>query len=216
MCKINNIKGAIFDLDGTTLDSMWVWHDVDRRFLGKRGFEVPTDYMHSVKHLSAAEIADYTIARFSLADTPAGLMEEWSELAYEAYKHEVKLKPFVREYIEKLYRSGVKLAIATALDRELALATLKSNHILGYLDNVTCLDEVSRGKGFPDVYLKASEKLGLAPNECVVFEDILLGVKAAKQGGFVTIGVYDRDSEYDKEEIQSVAHKYIHSFEELL
>ena len=77
----NHGKAAIFDLDGTLLDSMGVWDQVDIDFLAKRGIEVPADYMGKVAAMQFRQIAEYTIARFGLPDTPEALMQEWDDMA---------------------------------------------------------------------------------------------------------------------------------------
>lgn len=214
--NLDNFEACIFDLDGTTLDSMWVWHEIDRRFLGKRGIELPSDYMKSINHLSPYQTALYTIDRFSLSDTPEELMNEWYSLAKDAYENEVQAKPFVREYIEKVHSRGLKLFVATALDKTLAKLVLSRLGLLDYFVSITSVSEVSRGKGFPDVYLKAISEYGINPTKCVVFEDILEGIKGANLGNFYTIGVYDKDSHDDREKIREIANGYIHSFEEIL
>ena len=109
----NQGKGAIFDLDGTLLDSMGVWDQVDVDFLAKRGFEVPDDYMQKVAAMQFRQIAEYTIARFNLSDTPEALMEEWDHMARVMYATVVEAKPYAREYLESLKASGAKLAVAT-------------------------------------------------------------------------------------------------------
>ena len=111
----NQGKGAIFDLDGTLLDSMGVWDQVDVDFLAKRGFEVPDDYMQKVAAMQFRQIAEYTIARFNLSDTPGELMEEWDHMARVMYSTVVEAKPHAREYLAMLKASGAKLSVATSL-----------------------------------------------------------------------------------------------------
>ena len=99
-------KGAIFDMDGTLLDSMWVWKQIDIDFLGKRGFEVPDDYLEMITPMGYQRAAEYTIARFGLDEKPEDLIEEWYQMAAEAYAERVMLKPHVKEYLEALKQSG--------------------------------------------------------------------------------------------------------------
>ncbi len=216
MKRLENIKGAIFDLDGTLLDSMWVWHEVDRRFLNTRGHEVPTDYMDAINHMTLNETANYTIERFKLSDSPQALIDEWISLAKSAYESEVKLKPNVREYLQRLASRGVSIGIATALSGELAELVLSNCGVLHYFRNITNVSEVSRGKSFPDVYLKSAKKMNLNPSDCVVFEDILQGLTSAKAGGFMTVGVFDSSSMSSIEDIKNVSNIYINDFAELM
>ena len=94
---------------------MGVWDAVDVEFLGRRGFDVPADYMQKVSAMQFHDIAAYTIRRFGLDDTPEELMREWNDLAYEAYTTTVELKPGARAYLEWLRASGARLAVATSM-----------------------------------------------------------------------------------------------------
>ncbi len=210
-----NIKGAIFDMDGTILNSMKLWQDIDVIFLNNRGFDVPDDYMVSIGHLGAMDTALYTIERFSLSDTPQDLIDEWQKIAMEKYPF-ISEKPGILEYLKYLKKNGVKTAIATATCSELIDAALGGREILKYIDSVTTLDEVKRGKGFPDIYLKCCEKLNVSPEESIVFEDIVMGIKGAKDGGFRTVAIYDEFSKNDEKTLRSLADRYIYDFYEMM
>lgn len=210
------IKGAIFDLDGTVLDSMWVWTEIDKRFLGDRGFEVPQDYLEKIAPVGARKAAEYTIERFGLNERVEDIMNEWFDMALTAYETEVQCKPFVKEYFSKLEEEGVKLAVATSSDRKLIIPALERNGILDRFETIVTVDQVKRGKGFPDIYEKAAGDLGVTNEECIVFEDILAGIRGAKDGGFFAVGVYEGHSAYEHPEIKRLADKFIMSFEEML
>lgn len=128
----NQGKGAIFDLDGTLLDSMGVWDQVDVDFLAKRGFEVPDDYMQKVAAMQFRQIAEYTIARFNLSDTPGELMEEWDHMARVMYSTVVEAKPHAREYLAMLKASGAKLSVATSLPPMLREPAMRHVGIFDY------------------------------------------------------------------------------------
>ena len=212
---LKKMKGAIFDLDGTLLDSMGVWRQIDVDFLGKRGFRVPEDYLKEITAKNFDEAAKYTISRFGLQESVESIIEEWFAMAIHDYTHEVQLKPFVREYLTHLKERGVKIAAATSSEERLFLPCLKHHDILKYFDAYTVTSEVKRAKGFPDVYENAAAKLGLEAKDCVVYEDILKGVEGAKMGGFYVVGVEDIHSGYEKEQIMKGSDYYISSFEEL-
>lgn len=205
-------KGAIFDLDGTLLDSMGVWERIDYEFLGKRGFEVPEDYVDTITAMSFEETAIYTIERFQLPETKEAIMQEWIQMAIDAYSNDVVTKPGVQEYLKYLKERGIQMCVATASGLELVVPALKHNRIYEYFDNITTLKEVSRGKGYPDIYELAAKKMGLLPEECVVFEDIPAGIKGAGSGGFATVGVYDKRSGKDQDTIKELANAYILDF----
>lgn len=209
------IKGIIFDLDGTLLDSMWVWDKVDVDFLGMRGFEVPKDYQKAIAAMGFRETADYTIERFGLNEKAEDIIKEWNDMAERTYHEEVCVKPYVKETLEYLKAKGIRLGVATASYATLFEECLRRNEVYDYFDTFTETKEVARGKGFPDIYLRAAEKLGCAPEECVVFEDIHQGILAAREGGFCTVGVYDEKSDYAWEDICRDADYAVRGFDEV-
>ncbi len=212
---MKDFKAAVFDLDGTLLDSMHVWSDIDCRFLAQRGIEVPPDYMLKVAHLGSYQTALYTKERFGLAESPEEMIAQWLEMAIRFYSEEVTLKNGAAEYLAFLKEKGVKLAVATANDPILYEPALRRTGIAPLFDAVANVDEVKQKKGFPDIYLLAAERLGVPVSETAVFEDIYLGVKGAKDGGFYTVAVYDKTSEPDKDRIQALADEYIDDFRPL-
>lgn len=160
----NQGKGAIFDLDGTLLDSMGVWDQVDIDFLSKRGIDVPDDYMTKVAAMQFRQIAEYTIARFDLSDTPEELMDEWDHMARVMYSTVVEAKPYAREYLAQLKGSGAKLAVATSLPPMMREPAMKHVGIFDYFDEVVSVDDAGDvGKDRPDVYLLAASRLGVEP-----------------------------------------------------
>ncbi|MCB4916285.1 HAD family phosphatase [Bifidobacterium pseudocatenulatum] len=194
----NQGKGAIFDLDGTLLDSMGVWDQVDIDFLSKRGIDVPDDYMTKVAAMQFRQIAEYTIARFSLTDTPEELMDEWDHMARVMYATVVEAKPYAREYLAQLKESGAKLAVATSLPPMLREPAMKHVGIFGYFDEVVSVDDAGGvGKDQPDVYLLAASCLGVEPGECTVFEDLLIGMRSAKSVGMKVWAMHDDSSDAD-------------------
>lgn len=210
------MKAAIFDLDGTLLDSMGMWVQIDKDFLAKRGIQLTMDYFDDITTMGFEEAARYTIERFGFPETPQQIMEEWREMSEHHYRHAVELKPYVREYLQQLAQDGVRIAAATASERSIMLETLERHGILKYFETVVCVAEVGRGKGFPDIYEEVARQLDLAAADCMVFEDILAGIQGAKDGGFPAVGVYDEASAKDRAAMELLADRYIESFSELL
>lgn len=209
-------KGAIFDLDGTLLDSMGIWGQIDVAFLAKRGLAVPEDYMAAISHLGIRATAEYTIRRFHLEEEPEAIIQEWLAMAQRAYEEEIAAKPGVREYLRWLRGEGIPVAAATASVRELVVPALKRNGIYEYFDTLVTVKEVARGKGFPDIYERAAAQIGRRSCECAVFEDIIEGIRGAGAGGFYTVGVYEPTSDYCRAQMEAEADSYIRDFTELL
>ena len=131
------------------------------------------------------------------------------------YLNNVKLKAGVVEFLSLLKTLNIKIGLATSSSKALLEAVLHANGIYHYFDSITLTDEVSRGKSFPDVYLLAAKKLGVSPEECIVFEDILPAVKGAKAAGMKVVGVYDDFSKLDREDIINHADIYIIEYHEI-
>ncbi len=170
---LSNIKGVIFDLDGTLVDSMGVWAKIDSDYLTDLGLEVPKNLKEEITHLGFKEVAKYFKKRFNIASSEEEIMKTWHDMAYVEYKNNIKLKSGAREFLEQLKESNIKIGLATSNSYPLLEVCLKSNDIFHLFDSITITGEVPRGKDFPDVYLLVAERLGLEPNECAVFEDIL-------------------------------------------
>lgn len=213
---LKGIKGAIFDLDGTLIDSMWVWEKIDHDFLKKRNLDFPDDLRGNIEHLSFREVAKYFKSRFSLNENIEDIMNEWNDMAYYEYSTNVMLKPYAKEFLLFLKSINVRTAIATSNSMLLMNAALENNGILHMFDAVTTLDEVGKVKNSPEIYLMSAKKLSIPPSECIVFEDILPAVKGAKAAGMRVIGVHDSYSEFQKEDILQVADRYISDFHECL
>ena len=128
------------------------------------------------------------------------------------YEENILIKPYVRDYLLKLKAEGVKLGIATALDDSLFIPCLKRNGIYDLFDDHRSLSTMKNGKDSPDIYLDVANKLGVKPNECMVFEDIYKACRSAKSANFYVVGVNDSNNE----NIKKYTDKYIYSFKELL
>ncbi len=208
------MKACIFDLDGTLLDSMGVWEQIDMDFLTKRGLAVPPDYINAIASRSFSEAAEYTIAHFGLPDSADQLIREWYDMAVYAYGHMVPLKPCAREYLALLRKHRVRLGIATSLPAGLYEPALRNHGILEWFDVICSTDEVVCGKTKPDVYLLTAEKLGVNPADCMVFEDIPQAVQSAKDAGMAVYGVYDEASKKHWTWIQKTADGTIYDFKD--
>jgi HAD superfamily hydrolase (TIGR01509 family) len=207
-----NVDAVIFDLDGTLIDSMWLWAKIDEVFLTKRGFETPPDYMEAVCMLSYHDAADYTIKRFALRESREAIVREWVEMAAYEYGHHIALKPYVREYLTLLKQRGIKLGVATGSSSVLYGPALENNRIQSFFDVVCSVEEVQRGKAFPDLFLYTAERLKVSPARCLVFEDMPQAIRSAKSAGMTVYGVYDEASKARWEEIRQTADGVLYDF----
>lgn len=213
---IKKYKGIIFDLDGTFIDSMNVWHEVDYQFFKRRNMEIPEGYKKAINKMPFTAAAEYTKKEYNISETVEEIIDEWHSLVIEEYKHNVKLKDGGKEFIKFCKSAGLKCAYATASADILCETVLKANKVRQYFDSKTYVYEVEKDKSFPDVYLLAAQKIGVNPSECIVVEDILAGIKSAKSGGFTTVAMFDESSKDDWNEMCAIADVNIRSFTELM
>ncbi len=183
----------ILDLDGTILDSMRIWYEVDRKFLARYGYEVTPEYTDYVKSASIDEGARYTVDNYNIPLTPSEVVDTWNEMVFGEYKENVRLKEGSYEYIREAKGAGLKIACATALTSVNAKAALDANKVTELIDTLITLEDIEGtvNKTEPDIYLKASEELNVPASRCLVFEDVPAAIQGARKGGFGICAVYD-------------------------
>ena len=207
-------EAAIFDLDGTLLNSMNVWEQIDIEFLQKRGLPVPADYVVEICARSFEEAAQYTIELFGLPETIDDIIKEWNVMAAYEYAYNVKIQSYAMDYLLQLKSRGIKLAVATGLPKELFIPCLKNNSVLHLFDVLCSTDEVRHGKECPDVFELAAKRLRVVPERCIVFDDVLPAIKSAKMANMIACGIYDKYSAHNQTEIEEIADSYIFNFKE--
>lgn len=207
-----DFEAAVFDLDGTLLDSMDVWEKIDIEFLAKRGLPAPQNYVTEICARSFKESAEYTIELFGLDESVEAIIEEWNRMAAYEYANNVRLMPHTMDYLLRLKADHIKLAVATGLPEELYKPCLLNNGVHGLFDSLCSTDQVKRGKEYPDIFLFAAAELKAPPQKCIVFEDVLPAIRSAKQAGMITYGVYDKYSAHNESEIKAIADGYLYDF----
>ena len=209
-------RGAIFDLDGTLLDSMEVWSGVDQELFQFLGIPMPEDYLEVIQTMSFRVAAEYTVKRFELPYTPEELTKVWDGIVQREYADNIGLKPHAKEYLLYLKERGVKIASATTLPHHLSVPCLKRHGIYDLFDAFTLIGEVGSAKGGPEIYQLAAQKIGIAPENCIVYEDIYPGILGAKAAGMQAYGVADEASRPDWERMQAVCDGWITDYEEMM
>ena len=210
-------KAVIFDLDGTLIDSMGIWLQVDKEYLEKRNIPVPDDLFKDVPEgNSFNEICLYFKDKFQLPDSIEEIGNEWIEMVAEHYKTNIKLNDGAEELIKYLYDQNVKIAIGTSNTKYLAETVLKANGVLQYFDSIVAGCEEIKGKPYPDIFLKAAEELGIDPKNCLVIEDTIYGVRAAHNGGMDAFAIFDDNDTHDIEKLKSEADFYAENCWEIL
>jgi len=207
------LTGAIFDLDGTLLDSMFIWDTIGEDYLRTLGKEPHEDLKETFMTLTLEEAAEYYREHYKVTLSVTEIVDSINAMVEGIYRTKVTLKPGVMAYLRLLKERGVKMCVATVTDRYLVEDTLERLGILHYFSEIFTCAEVGYGKDKPIIYQKALEHLGTAKEETFVFEDSLFALETAKADGFPTVGVYDMH-ESRQEEMKRLADCYVRSFEE--
>lgn len=209
---LEQIKAVIFDMDGTLMDSMWLWEDIDIEYLGRYGISVPPGLQNEIAGMSFTETAGYFKERFQIPASIEAIKNDWNAMAWEKYNTEVFLKPGCLEFLNYLKRSHIKTGIATSNSRELTELVLDRQQIRNHMDSIRTSCEVKRGKPFPDIYELVASDLGVRPEECLVFEDVIPGIQAGKTAGMNVCAVYDPFSAKEDQQKRELADYYINNF----
>ena len=209
------IKTVIFDMDGSLVDSMWVWKDIDIEYLGRFGLDIPDDLQQEIEGMSFTETARYFRDRFGLDRSVEQIRADWNEMAWDKYRSRVMLKPGAREFLDYCRSQGIKLGIATSNSREIVDMVMEARGVADYFSCITTACEAKKGKPAPDVYLLTAQQLSVDPKNCLVFEDIVFGIQAGKAAGMEVCAVDDAYSAYQEAEKRSLADYYIKDFREI-
>lgn len=186
------IAGAIFDVDGTLLDSMWIWDTIGVDYLRSIGYEPREDLAAVFKDMSLYQAACYYQREYGVALPADGIIAGVNRMIEGYYQEDVQAKPGVGAFLQSLQGQGVPMCICTATDRPLVECALKRLGLLGYFSKIFTCSEVGHGKDQPDIYRQALHWLGTPKARTAVFEDALYAARTAKADGFPIAAVYDR------------------------
>ena len=205
------IKGAIFDLDGTLLDSMFIWDTVGEEYLRSLGKEPHEDLKETFMTLTLEEAAEYYRENYGVTLSVQEIVDGVNAMVEQTYRTKVTLKPGIAEYLAWLKENGVRMCVATVTDRYLVEETLERLGVRHYFSEIFTCAEVGFGKDKPVIYQKALEHLGTEKSDTYVFEDLLFALNTAKTDGFPTVGIYDRH-EAHQDELKELSDYYVLDF----
>lgn len=206
---LKDIEAVLFDLDGSLVDSMWIWRDIDIEYLSKFGISLPEQLQADIEGMSFTETAVYFKKRFKIPDSVEQIKEDWNRMAWDKYTHHVPLKRGAREFVEYCHENEIRLGIATSNSRELVENVIGVHGLMDYFDSIVTGCDVEKGKPAPDVYLEAAKRCGTDPVKCLVFEDIVPGILAGKSAGMKVCAVEDAYSRHQDVEKKRLSDYFI-------
>ena len=164
---LQGIEAVLFDLDGSLVDSMWLWREIDIEYLGRFGIPLPEGLQADIEGMSFTETAQYFKDRFQIPDPVEQMKKDWNQMAWDKYSSQVPLKAGARELIEYCRGKGIRLGIASSNSRELIENVTGAHGILSYFETIVTGCDVNRGKPSPDIYLEAAGRCKVRPERCL-------------------------------------------------
>jgi len=208
------IKGVIFDVDGTLLDTMPVWTTAGVRYLESLGITAEAGLSEKLFQMTADMAAAYMKAQYDLPQSEAEICRGILCMVEDFYLHEADFKPGAKVLLEDLKAAGVPMTIATSTNKYCIVAAFDRLGYTDYFDAILTCPELGTHKSEPDIFFMASGAMGTEPAETWVFEDGLYAVKTAKAAGFRTVGIFDEVSRGDQAELKTLADIYVTTLED--
>lgn len=213
VCQKNiSLKGAIFDADGTLLDSMHIWRELGARYLQSLDITPEKDLSRILYPMSLEQSCHYLKEHYGLKDSEGEIQSGILGIIEGFYCDEVMLKDGVRGFLEGLRRKNIPMVIATSGNRELLTYALERNDIAGYFAEIFTCTELATTKQQPDIFMACAEYLRMRPENVGVFEDSYFAIEAAKNAGFIVVGVADDSNIHQREMIKATADYFIENF----
>ena len=206
------IRGAIFDVDGTLLDSMSLWRNLGCMYLSSIGIKGEDDLADVLYPMSLEESSAYLKQKYAISDSVQKITSDTLKLIEDYYLHRVSLKPGVKEYLMYLHNRKIPMIIATSSNTDLVRSALTRLDVIDYFNEILTCTELDTTKRDSYIYLKSAELLGTNPNETVVFEDVLHGIISASSAGFITVAIEDPSNESDRSALEQTADYFVCDF----
>lgn len=210
------IQAAIFDVDGTLLDSLSMWEKIDQQYLSSLGCQASEEISRQLFTYSLEEGARFIKETFHLSKSVETIVAQLVALANDYYLHDVPVKKGVKKVLNTFYQQGLPMAICTSNHKDVIDQILKAHQMERYFRYVTTVDEVGQGKESPQIYLTACDHLHATPSHTLVFEDALHAIETLSKTDFITVGCYDDYSRKDQPEIKQLSTYYVHEIDEIL
>ncbi|MBQ4067166.1 MAG: HAD family phosphatase [Clostridia bacterium] len=208
------IKYAIFDVDGTLLDSMQMWINFGSDYLRSKGVDFPPDIDETIQYFSLRETAEYLSANFGIG-TADEIEEDARRVTREFYFEKVLPKEGVHAFLKMLRENGVRMYVATATYSSLIRPALERLGLLEFFEGIVTCSDVGHGKDKPHIFMAALNAIDGEIESAWVFEDAMHAAKTAKAAGFSVCGVYDLTEKDNKEALRELCDIYTESFSAL-
>lgn len=209
------ITGAIFDCDGTILDSMKMWRSVCVDFLARYGVFNQEEFLEEAESMNLDEECELIHTKFGIGTSGEALFHELNDMIDEQYTHHVQAFAGIETLLKELDAADIPCVIATASNTTAVWHGLQANHLDSYFQRVFCTYDIGRGKEFPDIYNAALAFLDTDRASTWVFEDAPFGLKTSQKAGFPTVGIMNDKNKYDHNEVASASDVLIRSYGEL-
>jgi len=206
------IKGAIFDMDGTLVDSLFFWgvfwRDLGEKFLGKQNYAPPEALDLKVRTMIFTDAMAYVRDALDIKASAEEVVAFAAENLTDFYRYKVKAKAGAYALLEHLKKTGVRMCVASATDKKYLPIALEACGLSSYFDTVLSCADLGVGKDQPDVYLLALEKLGVEAKDAAVFEDSFVALETAKGIGCHTVGIFDENN-FGQDRLSAASDVYI-------
>lgn len=201
---------AIFDMDGTLVDSMMYWKQLAKEYLNHKGVvHISGDILEKIKPMTMAESAALFIQEFGIEGTSESVVKEMNTLMDAHYFNDIPLKNGMKKYLKELKDTGKTMCVASATAIPLVESCLTRLGVIEYFSFLLSCETIGVGKNKPDIYYEAAKRMGTAPENIAVYEDALYAAETAKQAGFYVIGVFDENSSNDFDRLKEVSDEII-------